>query len=587
MLKNMKVGPKLLLCNIGIIVIMTVFMSVSGYYIPKEMLLSNSREQSQELIKQLSDNFNYSIQAMEGNITSVTFTYEFGRLLSNRLSLAPYERKEAITAYGYSVISYQKHIQCVLIEDSEGKIYSSWRKKDILTKEEKEQLLDRDMAYKLKGKTLWKPYSDDLVFATKVIFDRGNMQPVGVMSVGVDVDYFSGMYQGLVDNGNGIVILNKYGDILVATDENYENAARDIQTKYKGKAISGSQIISRDRTYIYTPGETKDGRIQIMNFLPVDSVTKAARAKILPSFLAAALIAILLSVGVTTMISGQISANIKLLLNSIERISKGDFSEKLVPKSYDEIGSLAENFNTMTDQIQVLLHTVSEEKLHKKNSELRALQFEYDSLQAKINPHFLYNTLESINSMAKLEGQDAIAESICMLGNYLRETISSKHRFVTVEEEIQNINQYIAIQKLSYGDKIQAEFKVQEALEEAIVPKLILQPLVENSIVHGIDPKETDGHILVSVYEDGMDMILEVADDGIGIPQEKSEFVMKKQAAGQKDKDKKHTKVGLYAVDKRIRILYGDDYGVTIKSQENCGTTIQIRVPIRFEDEVD
>ena len=171
--------------------------------------------------------------------------------------------------------------------------------------------------------------------------------------------------------------------------------------------------------------------------------------------------------------------------------------------------------------------------------------------------------------------------------NYLRETISSKHRFVTVEEEIQNINQYIAIQKLSYGDKIQAEFKVQEALEEAIVPKLILQPLVENSIVHGIDPKETDGHILVSVYEDGMDMILEVADDGIGIPQEKSEFVMKKQAAGQKDKDKKHTKVGLYAVDKRIRILYGDDYGVTIKSQENCGTTIQIRVPIRFEDEVD
>lgn len=169
MLKNMKVGPKLLLCNIGIIVIMTVFMSVSGYYIPKEMLLSNSREQSQELIKQLSDNFNYSIQAMEGNITSVTFTYEFGWLLSNRLSLAPYERKEAITAYGYSVISYQKHIQCVLIEDSEGKIYSSWRKKDILTKEEKEQLLDRDMAYKLKGKTLWKPYSDDLVFATKVI----------------------------------------------------------------------------------------------------------------------------------------------------------------------------------------------------------------------------------------------------------------------------------------------------------------------------------------------------------------------------------------------------------------------------------
>ena len=578
--KNIKIGQKLLLGNIGIIFIMTLFMGIMGYIIPRNILLERSKEQSQTLMNQMSDNFNYAIRAIEGVVTSETFNSDFSSLLKNNPVKNQYSRKKDIQTYGNNLISFQKNIQYVLVGDGERNIYSISREKDILTKEEKEQLLDYDTAYKLWGITLWKPYNENMVFATKLIFDYGNMQPIGVVSIGVDVSYFSGIYKEITGNGNGIVVLNKYDDILFSNDSRYLKLAKNVlrNKNYEDE----KEITFGKENYIYTMGKVKDERIQVMNFLSVGEITRTAKEKLLPSFLLAAVFSVVLSSGLAAAVSGQVAANIKLLLKSIERISHGDFSEKIVPESYDEIGMLAENFNNMADQIQLLLQTVSNEKIQKKNSEIRALQFEYDSLQAKINPHFLYNTLESINCMAKLQGQERIGESICMLGNYLRETISSKRKYVTVREEIDNISQYIAIQKLSYGDKIQAKYEVAEALEDAIVPKLILQPLVENSIVHGIDQKNGVGHIKVTVKGDGTDMLLTVVDDGVGIPGGKLKSVMQSDT-----EDKKHTKVGLYAVDKRVRILYGNEYGIGIESSPGKETRVCVRIPIRFEDVVE
>ena len=213
---------------------------------------------------------------------------------------------------------------------------------------------------------------------------------------------------------------------------------------------------------------------------------------------------------------------------------------------------------------------------------MKALQFEYDSLQAKINPHFLYNTLESINSLAKLKGQQDIADSIFLLGKYLREAISSKRKFVLLEEEIQNIRNYVKIQQLSYGDKIQIIFHVDEALLDVVVPKLILQPLVENSIVHGIEPKIGKGRIEITARCEKKDMYIVVWDDGVGISREQLENTMEHKPG---NSGYEHTKVGLMAVHKRIRILYGEAYGIHIHSSPQEGTSIMIKLPINFEDE--
>lgn len=240
-------------------------------------------------------------------------------------------------------------------------------------------------------------------------------------------------------------------------------------------------------------------------------------------------------------------------------------------------------FNAMSEKMRGLLDDITREKLKNKNAEIKALQSEYDSLQAKINPHFLYNTLESINSMAKISGEQEIARAIQLLGNYLQDTVSRENRFVTLGEELQNALDYIQIQQIVHGGRLDYETDVDEMLLEAVVPKLILQPLIENAVVHGLEPKQGWGKIRIRIFCQGQDLLIQIADDGVGITSSK----LKDGMIVASGKSTHHSHVGIQTVHKRIQILYGKNYGITVESKEKEGTTICIALPIQFEGEED
>lgn len=240
-------------------------------------------------------------------------------------------------------------------------------------------------------------------------------------------------------------------------------------------------------------------------------------------------------------------------------------------------------FNAMSEKMRGLLDDITREKLKNKNAEIKALQSEYDSLQAKINPHFLYNTLESINSMAKISGEEEIARAIQLLGNYLQDTVSRENRFVTLGEELQNALDYIQIQQIVHGGRLDYETDVDEVLLEAVVPKLILQPLIENAVVHGLEPKQGWGKIRIRIFCQGQDLLIQIADDGVGITSSK----LKDGMIVASGKSTHHSHVGIQTVHKRIQILYGKNYGITVESKEKEGTTICIALPIQFEGEED
>ncbi len=582
---DLKIGQKLFVSSVGVILIMTLLMGVCGYGISRKIILSRTKEQSAKLMEQLSLNYNYAVRNLENLITSHTYNVSFSALLrkdvNNLTEKSKYDRKKQIEAVGYNLINFNKYITKVIVCDNNGTIYYSHGRGEKLNSEQQKLYLDYDTAYEKWGVTFWKPGNEQEVFATKLLFDYVNMSPVGAVSVGVSRIYFEELYDGITEDGTGIVVLNRNCEILLSTDENNSELARVILENYPEETDQEQKVYFHHKKYLYTLQKTADKRIQVMNLMPESSITSEIFHKLMIPFFGLSLFAIILSTIFAYGISGQIASNIRLLLENIRRISKGDFSGRICPESRDEIGLLAEEFNDMAVQIQNLLQTVTNEKIQKKNSEIKALQFEYDSLQAKINPHFLYNTLESISSLAKLNGQQKIADSICMLGNYLREAISDKRKFVTLEEELENSRQYVEIQKLSYGDKLQVDFEVEEALNEVMVPKLILQPLVENSILHGIEPKIGEGHICIVAGCDKTDMIIKIVDDGVGVTGERITEVMK----GKKT-DSKHTKVGIRAVHKRIQILYGLSYGIQIESRKQEGTAVNIRLPIIFEDEV-
>lgn len=583
---NLKMKQKLLISNIGIILIMVCLTGVSGYYISRNLLISTSVKSSVDLMEQLSSNFDYAIESLEDFILMQTFNKEFSGIIGKETekgnSKALFDRKKKLLNFSYNLMNFNKYIKAVLVQDNFENIYYYSTDYSSMSMEEQVDNLAFEKAYEMWGTTYWKPYNEELVFATSLVFDFESMKPLGVISVGIDTAYFKELYKNISsEKANEILVLNQDRQILIGEENKGRELAEIILEKYKPVNEEGKEIYYKDEKYIYTTWKAKGNGIQVMNLIS-EKVIMDGIFKLLSPVIWSALLGVILSAAIAVLISGQISSNIKLLLSNIRSISKGDFSQKIVPASYDEVGMLAVEFNHMSEQIVALFKSVTDEKIQKKNSELKALQFEYDSLQAKINPHFLYNTLESINSLAKLKGQQDIADSIYLLGKYLREAISSKRKFVLLEEEIQNIRNYVKIQQLSYGDKIQIIFQVDEALLEAVVPKLILQPLVENSIVHGIEPKIGRGRIAITARCEKKDMYLEVWDDGVGISREQLENTMEQ---GPDNSGYEHTKVGLMAVHKRIRILYGEAYGIHIHSAPREGTSIMIKLPINFEDE--
>ena len=280
------------------------------------------------------------------------------------------------------------------------------------------------------------------------------------------------------------------------------------------------------------------------------------------------LIACLLSVAVSIAISNGISRPVRDLSQKMLKIGDGDFSVSSSYVSKDEIGVLSLHFNKMVDQVKQLIRKVYQEELLKQKAELK-------SLRMQINPHFLYNSLESINWMARIRGVPEIGKIVKALGDLMRSSISGED-FVTVEEEIRNIGNYLTIQKFRYGEKVTVNFEIDPAILRVKVPKLILQPVVENAIAHGIEKKVGNGGIVISGTNLADKIQLRVEDNGIGMEEELASSILTDNDLNKPDG---HTHIGLKNIDRRIRMYYGEETPITITSKPGKGTTVTICIP--------
>jgi Predicted signal transduction protein with a C-terminal ATPase domain len=270
-----------------------------------------------------------------------------------------------------------------------------------------------------------------------------------------------------------------------------------------------------------------------------------------------------LAVFLALYLSFNITKSLARLKGKLELISKGKL-ELLGSGSGDEIAILEQSFNTMVLSIQDLIRKNNLEKEKQRELELIALQ-------AQINPHFVYNTLDAIGWIAKLRKQDDIERMVIALGTFFRISLHKGDKFITVEEEIQLIKNYIVIEQFRFPDKVEVTYDIPDDIKYCLILKIILQPLVENSIKHGISLKDGKGHIWIKGYRKEEDLVFEVIDDGMG-------FEMGSTSFHQAYEERQHSGYGLRNVDERIKLEYGKRYGLAIKSTKNEGTTIIVTV---------
>lgn len=253
----------------------------------------------------------------------------------------------------------------------------------------------------------------------------------------------------------------------------------------------------------------------------------------------------------------------------MKEISKGNFNIEAPVNGNDEVSQLSKTFNIMVKEIDRLIKQLEEE--HKMRERMY-----FETLQMQINPHFLFNALNGIKWMAIIKGENEIGRMITALGKLLETTLSKNGEIIPLSEEIQCVDSYVLLQKMRYGDRFDIQYNIDETILSYKVPRLILQPLVENAIIHGFEDMESRGMITINGYKQSDLLFIEVADNGKGMSSEKIDQILK----GLQKNNKFNNNIGLKNVNDRIKLYFGVDYGLVIHSEEGKGTVIQICLPL-------
>ncbi|WP_409346872.1 sensor histidine kinase [Paenibacillus sp. MBLB4367] len=288
-------------------------------------------------------------------------------------------------------------------------------------------------------------------------------------------------------------------------------------------------------------------------------------------------ILLLLSVIGSIVVSGLVTKPLTHLRTLMKRAEVGDWKAYWTPRGTREIVEVGESYNQMLSRLDELFRQVKREEALKKEAEIEALQYQ-------LNPHFLYNTLNTIKWVAKIHKTPQISEAVSALVRLLQASLGKKGDFLPLREEATLIRDYMDIQAFRYGERVKLETDIEPAASVCLVPRMILQPLVENAIIHGIEPGGREGVVSVKAWLERDLLLCEVADNGVGMPENQQVFTEEETLRSRTVKEKM-SGIGISHIRQKIKLYYGPDYKMHVFSKPNEGTTIRLSLPIHREEE--
>ena len=288
-------------------------------------------------------------------------------------------------------------------------------------------------------------------------------------------------------------------------------------------------------------------------------------------YLAFLIFALLLSHYMSHSITNRISS----VIHQMSKVRKGSLSPMNSPQYHDEIGDLIDTYNYMTRKMDQLMTDQA-----KAAEELRIAEFR--TLQAQINPHFLYNTMDMINWLAQQGRTDEVSYAVQKLSRFYKLTLSRKQSISTIASETEHVSIYLQIQNMRFRDSITFICDIPDELMEYQIPKLTLQPIIENSVLHGIlETSDKTGTIVLTGWLEDSDIVLLISDNGVGIPPEKLDTLLVEKTITETTNAASGTNIAVYNTHRRLQILYGSDYGLSYTSNPGQGTEVEIRIPAR------
>jgi two-component system sensor histidine kinase YesM len=425
---------------------------------------------------------------------------------------------------------------------------------------------DIQWKYSDKGSFIVDNNNNPVLCAARMMSAKTGEKACGIVVIEVRGSYLKNILgSGFSEDGTAFLMSEKF-DIMVTPN----NADADIVEKAYKEVLSDKEgsgyIMLSDRVIFSEDTGVKDWHV-------IGSIMKQSlrddSESILTVFAVMIFITFALTVFVSRFLAGFELKPIRRIQKYIEEMEEGEFGRAFDQIRKDEIGSLAQSVQEMSERIGGLLEKVKKEEERQRVAEFKALQ-------AQINPHFLYNSLDSINWLIRKGNAKKATEMVSAMGSFFRIGLSKGMDIITVKEEVEHARSYLFIQRIRYESEFEYSVFMDPAVEKLYMPKLIIQPLVENSLYHGIKLVERKGLILIQIWKVNDDIEIEILDNGAGMDEEQLNSLTKSMEHRKKVRSGSY---GVVNVNDRIRILAGSGYGISYTSEKDVGTSAKIKLP--------
>lgn len=429
-------------------------------------------------------------------------------------------------------------------------------------------LFSKNELYHANGSALWGLIYDDdkALCVARAILDLRTQKPIGFISLVFRQSYIGEIMNDIsISYENGSYLLNDEGVILSSNIPDRVGLRLEVLENRGERWSTYESLVGGIPSYVYK-GQRMENGWTLTTIIPKNELVRETVALLSVNILVN-IIVILIAIITVWVLVKRIISPIDRLCRNMKEVGQGNFEKREVIDTNDEISMLSRSYNEMVSNLESLIEHVYKLEISNRQAEL-------EFLKMQINPHFLYNTLDTISWMARMEQKEDIADVTIALACLLRNSIKQDNR-VPIRKELENIRNYLLIQKYRFGQKLDWKLLVEPHCEEYYMPAFILQPLVENAIIHGLEPKQERGRLILSVKEEDGAVKFVVADNGVGM----SSTLMEQLKEDIRDKSTRSC-IGLKNADRRLRLHYGENATLHIDSDNQIGTRISFWIPV-------
>lgn len=573
-MKSTRISVRLALMYTLLLLVSWIIIVCIFYRISYENTYDSAEALSTQTLHTVSENINTLIQ----NAAYYSRIILSGSEVTKALESGVGEKESAALQQFISLVDTETHINGIYMWDLKNNSCSIDRKQHRTLRTENireaawyEEVRNLAGSYCLKlnaDRILTNSSAENVLSLIRSINNPVDYQPLGILMINLDIGAFYDAFNSVDKKSvSSVYVLDDTDKIVASRADIPLPKLREAREKQSGK----SAYLYGDKKYLVSEMEMKESGWRVLTAVPINSVFGSSHLGSTIFALAMGALALFCIVSYFAM-KYYVAKPLESMAGAMNRMSGKRFVKIREEVPFAEMEILRSTYNQMVDEIQELIERVYAEEKIKRKAELNALQ-------AQMKPHFLYNTIDAMSYLALSGKNEEVYDALEAFGSYYRILLSKGREMISVKEEIAMVRDYLELQKLRYGDSLRYVIKVEPEIERMYVLKMILQPLVENSVNHGIRPKLTSGVVYVEGRKEDSYIRFCVEDDGVGIDDKQMARLNKVTL------DENEKSFGLRGTIERIKIFYDGDFEYEIHSSENRGTTILVKIPVRYEEE--